>query len=149
MTTVEEDFLERATTLMTDIRNYILSNNDWIYYFLNPLCDTDTNKPLQNIVEEYPDEWEDYVDVQITDFNGSSAKICIEIDDGSECPITLNRFIYLPHFSDSVERNKKLCEGKVNELKIANLKDEIENYKAILELKEKKLEELTSQLKIK
>lgn len=145
MTDIESNFLERATTLMTDIRNYILSNNDWVYYFLNPLCETDANKALRNIVEEFPDEWENYVDVQITDFNGSSAKICIEIDDCSECPIRLNRFIYLPHFFESVERNKKLNEGKINELKIANLKEEIESYKTRLELKEKELNELLNK----
>lgn len=142
MTEIESNFLERATVLMKEIKDYILSNNDWVYYFLNPLCDTGANKPLQNIVEEFPDEWEDYVDVQITDFNGSSVKICIEIDDGSECPTRLNRFIYLSHFSESVERNKKLNEGKINELKIANLKEEIESCKTRLELKEKELNEL-------
>jgi len=142
MNKIEEEFLDRATTLMTDIRNYILSNNDWVYYFLNPLFDTDANKPLKNIVEEYPDEWENYVNIQITDFNGSSAKICIEIDDCSECPIRLDRFIYLPHFSESVEKNKKLNEGNINEWKIANLKEEIASCKARLELKIKELKNL-------
>lgn len=142
MNKIEKNFLERATKLMTDIRNYILSNNDWVYYFLNPLCDIGDNKPLQNIVEEFPDEWEDYIHMQITDFNGSSVKIYIEIDDCSECPTRLNRFIYLPLFSESVERNKKLNEGKINELKIANLKEEIESCKTRLELKEKELNEL-------
>ena len=145
MNKIEEDFLGRARTLMRDIRNYILSNKDWVYYFLNPLCETDTNKPLQDILEEYPDEWKDFVDVEIIDFNGSSAKICIEVDDGSEYPISLNRFIYLPHFSESVEKNKKLNEGKINESRIANLKEEIESCKTRLELKEKELNELLNK----
>jgi len=142
MNKFEEEFLDRGTSLIRDIKNYISSNKDWVYYFLNPLCDTDANKALRNIIEEYPVDWEDYVDFEILYFNGSTVKICIIIDDGSECPITLNRFIYLPNFSDTVERNKKVNEGKINELRIANLKEEIEYCKTRLELKEKELNEL-------
>ena len=117
----EKSFLNRATGLMKDIKDYILSNNDWVYYFINPLVESEVNKPLKDIVEQYPDEWEDYVDIEIEDFNGTSVKIMITVDDYSETPPCLHRFIYLPHFSETVERNKKLYSAKFNEIKVANL----------------------------
>ena len=142
MNKIEESILKRSTELMKDIRNYILSNENWIYYFLNPLSSSDANKAIEDIIKEFPFDWEDYIDVQINDFNGSSVKIAIRIDTGDEMPLSLNRFIYIPNFSDTIERNKKLMDGKINDIKIASLKEEIESYKNILSEKEAELEKL-------
>lgn len=142
MNKIEESIIERSSKLMDDIREYILSNKNWIYYFLNPLSSSDANKPIENIIKEFPFDWENYINVQITDFNGSSAKIIIEIDDDNEMPLRLSRFIYIPDFSNTIERNKKLMDGKTNDIKIANLKEEIESYKNRLAEKEAELEKL-------
>ena len=142
MNKIEESIIERSSALMEDIREYILSNKNWIYYFLNPLSSSEANKPIENIINEFPFDWEDYIDVRINDFNGSSVKIAIKIDTGDEMPLSLNRFIYIPNFSDTIERNKKLMDGKINDIKIANLKEEIESCKNILAKKESELEKL-------
>ena len=142
MNNIEESILKRSSELMEDIRTYILSNENWVYYFLNPLSSSDANKPIEDIIKEFPFDWEDYIDVQINDFNGSSVKIIIRIDTGDEMPLSLNRFIYIPNFSDTIERNKKLMDGKINDIKIASLKEEIESYKNILSEKETELEKL-------
>lgn len=142
MNKIEESIIERSSKLMDDIREYILSNKNWIYYFLNPLSSSDANKPIENIIKEFPFDWEDYIDVRINDFNGSSVKIAIYIDEGDETPLSLNRFIYIPHFSDTIERNKKLMDGKINDIKIATLKEEIESCKNRLAEKEAELEKL-------
>ena len=142
MNKIEESIINRASELMEDIRKHILSNKNWIYYFLNPLSSSDVNKPIEDIIKEFPFDWEDYIDVRINDFNGSSVKIRIEIDNGDEMPLGLTRCIYIPHFSDTIERNKKLMDGKINDIKIANLKEEIESCKNRLAEKEAELEKL-------
>ena len=142
MNNIEESIIERSSSLMDDIREYILSNKNWIYYFLNPLSSSEANKPIEDIIKEFPFDWEDYIDIRINDFNGSSAKIAIYIDEGDETPLSLNRFIYIPHFSDTIERNKKLMDGKINDIKITSLTEEIESYKNILAEKETELEKL-------
>lgn len=142
MNKIEESIIKRSSELMEDIRRYILSNKNWIYYFLNPLSSSDANKPIEDIIKEFPFDWEDYIDVNINDFNGSSVKIAIIIDTGDEMPISLNRFIYIPNFSDTIERNKKLMDGKIHDIKIANLKEEIESCKNRLVEKEAELEKL-------
>ena len=142
MNKTEESIVTRSLKLMEDIRNYILSNENWIYYFLNPLVQPESNKHIEDIVKRFPSNWLDYIDIQIIDFNASTVKVIIEIDDDYETPIRLTRFINIEHFSDIIERNKKLIAGKINGIKITKLKEEIEFYKNILGKKEAELKNL-------
>ena len=142
MNKTEESIVNRSLKLMEDIRNYILSNEDWIYYFLNPLVKQESNKYIEDIINRFPSNWIDYIDIQIIDFNASTVKVIIEIDDDYETPIRLTRFINIEHFSDIIKRNKKLIAGKINGIKITKLKEDIEFYKNILGEKQAELKNL-------
>ena len=142
MNKIEKSIVERSLKLMEDIRNYILSNENWIYYFLNPLVESELNKPIEDIINRFPSNWIDYIDIQIIDFNASTVKVIIEIDDDYETPIRLTRFINIEHFSEIIERNKKLIAGKINGIKITKLKEDIEFYKNILGEKQAELKNL-------
>ena len=142
MNKIEKSIVERSLKLMEDIRNYILSNENWIYYFLNPLVESELNKPIEDIINRFPSNWLDYIDIQIIDFNASTVKVIIEIDDDYETPIRLTRFINIEHFSEIIERNKKLIAGKINGIKITKLKEDIEFYKNILGEKQAELKNL-------
>lgn len=142
MNKIEKSIIERSLKLMEDIRNYILSNENWIYYFLNPLVQSESNKSIEDIINRYPSNWIDYIDIQIIDFNASTVKVIIEIDDDYETPIRLTRFINIEHFSEIIERNKKLINDKINDIKITKLKEEIEFYKSILGEKQTELKNL-------
>ena len=140
-----EDLMNRSQNLIKDIREYILSNKNWVFYFLNPLVKTGKNDLLKQTIEDYPNEWEDMIDIVVHNFNGSSAEININIDNGTETPDSLKRFIYLPNFDDNVDRNVKLYGDKINEIRIANLKEQISNYKKYLAEAENELNELLGQ----
>ena len=140
-----EDLMNRSQNLIKDIREYILSNKNWVFYFLNPLVKTGKNDLLKQTIEDYPDEWEDMIDIVVHNFNGSSAEININIDNGTETPDTLKRFIYLATFEDTVERNVKLYSGKINELRIANLREQISNYKKYIADAEAELNKLLKE----
>ena len=140
-----EDLLNRSQSIINDIREYILSNKNWVFYFLNPLVKTGKNDLLKQTIEDYPDEWEDMIDIVVHNFNGSSAEININIDNGTETPDTLKRFIYLATFEDTVERNVKLYSGKINELRIANLREQISNYKKYIADAETELNKLLKE----
>ena len=142
MNKTEENIVKRSIDLMNDIYRYIVSNENWIYYFLNPLVESESNKPIEDIINRFPSNWLDYIDIQIIDFNASTVKVIIEIDDDYETPIRLTRFINIEHFSDIIERNKKLINDKINGIKITKLKEDIEFYKNILGKKEAELENL-------
>lgn len=142
MNKIEKSIVERSYKLMEDIRNYILSNENWIYYFLNPLVQSESNKSIEDIINRFPSNWIDYIDIQIIDFNASTVKVIIEIDDDYETPIRLTRFINIEHFSEIIERNKKLINDKINDIKITKLKEDIEFFKSILGEKQTELENL-------
>lgn len=142
MNKIEKSIDERSYKLMEDIRNYILSNENWIYYFLNPLVQSESNKPIEDIINRFPSNWIDYIDIQIIEFNASTVKVIIEIDDDYETPIRLTRFINIEHFSEIIERNKKLINDKINDIKITKLKEDIEFFKSILGEKQTELEKL-------
>lgn len=142
MNKIEKSIIERSSKLMEDISRYILSNENWIYYFLNPLVQSESNKPIEDIINRFPLNWLDYIDIQIIEFNASTVKVIIEIDDDYETPIRLTRFIDIEHFSEIIERNKKLINNKINDIKITKLKEDIEFYKSILGKKQTELENL-------
>ena len=140
-----EDLLNRSQSIINDIREYILSNKNWVFYFLNPLVKTGKNDLLKQTIEDYPDEWEDMIDIVVHNFNGSSAEININIDNGTETPDTLKRFIFLASFDEIVDRNVKLYGGKINEYRIANLREQISNYKKYLAEAEDELNKLLEE----
>ena len=142
MNKIEESIVNRSIDLMNDIYRYIVSNEDWIYYFLNPLVQSESNKLIEDIINRFPSNWLDYIDIQVIEFNASTVKVIIEIDDDYETPIRLTRFINIEHFSEIIERNKKLMDGKINDIKITKLKEDIEFYKSMLGKKEVELENL-------
>ena len=142
MNKIEESIVKRSIDLMNDIYRYIVSNENWIYYFLNPLVESESNKPIEDIINRFPSNWIDYIDIQVIYFNASTVKVIIEIDDDYETPLRLTRFINIEHFSEIIERNKKLINDKINGIKITKLKEDIEFYKNILGEKEAELENL-------
>lgn len=142
MNKIEKSIIERSSKLIEDISRYILSNENWIYYFLNPLVQSESNKPIEDIINRFPLNWLDYIDIQIIEFNASAVKVIIEIDDDYETPIRLTRFINIGHFSEMIERNKKLINDNINDIKITKLKEDIEFYKNILCEKQAELKNL-------
>lgn len=142
MNKIEESIIERSLKLMEDIHKYILSNEDWIYYFLNPNVESEENKYIEDIINRFPSNWLDYIDIEVVNFNRATVKVIIEIDDEYQMPLRLNKFIDIEHFSDIIERNKKLINDKINGIKITKLKEDIEFYKNILGEKEAELEKL-------
>ena len=137
MTKEEKELSLSLTNLIEKVETYIKSNPIWIYYFLNPLAGG--NEELFDCMKEHPNDWEYYIDFYITNVFTNGASITITIDDGTELGTSLRRSINLNTFADTVERNKKIYDGKLNEIKVKTLKEEKEKKKKILERKEKEL----------
>ena len=140
MTLKEKELDEKMIALFSEIEDYISFNPDWAYYFLNPLAGG--NKELFDFIEEHPDDWEDYISFKIVSVTTCNVAIVINILDETELGTDLNRHIYLPTFAETVERNKKLYEGKFNELRIKNIEEDIDRLKNLLQEKEYKLKTL-------
>lgn len=137
---MEENLTKKIGDLINEVEEYIASNPDWVYYFLNPLGSG--NEEICKCMTEHPDDWEDYILFSVINMSSASLTIDINIDDGSELGICLKRYIYLPIFSETVNRNKKLYEGNLISSRLSNLKEDIDRLKEILKEKEDKVKEL-------
>lgn len=135
-----KDFVSRITHLTRDIKNYIDSNHDWIYYFLNPLAGG--NEEIFDCIREHPDDWEDYIDFEIWNISGPSIEIKIHIDDYTDYGIILPRYIYLFSFEETVKKNKMLYDRKMDEIRKEGIKEDIARIKEMLQKKEEELKKL-------
>ena len=146
MTEFEDKITNEIQRLFNLINNYISLNEDWIFYFLSPLTDSETNKELFDFVKDYPDSWKDYASIEAEEIFGSFVRVCIIIDDDdNDVPITINRNIFLPNFNEKVVNNKKLWNYSFKDAKIKMLNEDIAELKKKLETKEKELEELNKE----
>lgn len=123
MTLKEKELKEKVTTLIDEIEDYISSNSDWVYYFMNPF--EEGNEYLFDCMKAYQDNWKEYISFRIISITTCSVTITINILDETELGINLNRRIYLPKFAEIVERNKKLYDGKFNEIRIKQVESDI------------------------
>ena len=140
MTNKERDLVAKIDIITCDIEDYIESNPDWIYYFLNPLAGG--NEELFDCIREYPDNWEEYIDFEISNISGTFVQIKIHIDDNTDCGIVLGRYISLLNFEETVKRNKMLYDGKLNEIRKKNIEEDIVRLKVVLSKKEEELRKL-------
>ena len=140
MTQKEKDLVTRSTELVSDITTYIASNPNWIYYFLNPLAGG--NEELFDCIEEHPDDWEDYIDFEISNVCGSSMQIKIHIDDYTDCGLVFPRYINILNFEETVKMNKMLYDGKMDEIRKEGIKEDIARLKETLQKKEEELKKL-------
>lgn len=135
-----DKLLDKIKDVYNDIEEYIISNKEWIYYFINPSLDS--NKELLNFVKEHPDNWGDYIELTIVYVTSNSVRVNLIVEDYD---IKLIRYISLPTFDIGVERNKKIYDGELNEIRIKNLKDEIGRLNVLLENRKKLLKELEEE----
>jgi hypothetical protein len=146
MTEFEDKITNEIQRLFNLINNYISLNEDWIFYFLSPLTDSETNKELFDFVKDYPDSWKNYASIEVEEIFGSFVRACIIIDDDdNDIPITINRNIFLPNFNEKVINNKKLWNYSFKDAKIRMINEDIAELKKKLETKEKELEELNKE----
>ncbi len=142
MTQEEKDLVVRSNNLVSDITTYIDSNPDWIYYFLNPLAGG--NEEIFDCLKEHPDDWEDYIDFEIANVGGSCIQIKIHIDDYTDYGLVFPRYVNLLNFEETVERNKILYDGKMDEIRKESIKEDITQLKEALQKKEEELKKLES-----
>jgi hypothetical protein len=146
MTEFEDKITNEIQRLFNLINNYISLNEDWIFYFLSPLTDSETNKELFDFVKDYPDSWKNYASIEVEEIFGSFVRACIIIDDDdNDIPITINRNIFLPNFNEKVINNKKLWNYSFKDAKIKMINEDIAELKKKLEIKEKELEDLNKE----
>lgn len=144
MTMRHQELANAISKLMSDVEEYITSNKEWIYYFTNPLCkDNSANKTLYDLLESHPFDWEDYLELSVVSLSGASVGVNISFDDEGMPPLT--RYIILPLFERTIQRNKSVSSAYLKTEKIQHLQEEIDNLKTLIAIKEDSIRQLKAK----
>ena len=138
---MEEKLIEQIDDVFREVREFILSEKDWLFYFTNPILDGGANQPLYDLMREYPESFRDMVDLNVKHIERGLVRVTIEIDADE----SLNRWINLSTFRDTVARNKLLYEKGLLKYEIEDLEKRIAEMKDALRKSEDRLESLRSK----
>lgn len=129
-----KDIIENIAEARQDVLQYITDTEHWLFYWIN-------NKEVQQFIEEYPDDYEDKVSLEIDNLSGScSCKIIFE-DHPYEIE-AITRFCVLSTFRESTKVKWMQWNGRVKEMKLEQLNKELESYKDMVTKTEAKIKEL-------
>ena len=138
---MEEKLIEKIDDVFREVREFILSEKDWVFYFANPILDGGANQPLYDLIREYPTEFRDMVDLKVKHIERGLVRVTIEIDADE----SLNRWINLSMFRHTVAKNKLLYEKGLVKYEIEEVEKRILELKDALKKSEDRLETLRSK----
>lgn len=127
-----EEIIEKISLIEKTIRDYVINTEHWIFYWID-------NEEVQDFIKEYPDDYEDRIDLCVNTVNGSSISFSITLKG----VVKITRFGLLPTFRDTVKAKWMEWNGKIKEMKIEEKKEDLAYHKRKVEEIEKELNELT------
>lgn len=128
------DIIANIAEARHDVYKFITETPNWLFYWI-------TNKEVQQFIEEYPDNYEDMVSLEINDLSNScSCKIIFE-DHPYEIE-AITRFCVLSTFRETTKAKWMQWNGRVKEMKLEELNKELESYKDMVTKTEAKIKEL-------
>lgn len=116
-----KEFADRYNSLKHDIREYIVNTPHCIMYWIR-------NEEVQRFIEEYSDDYEDMFDIDVLSVS-LSPSIRITFDEHPDEVTNIVRFCDLLTFRDSVNESYLKWNGKIKEIRIENLNNDLKFYK--------------------
>ena len=136
------DIIEKSSNLLNIVREYILSNENWLYYFINK------NDFVFELLSDHPDDWTDYVELKVENCYPSMTYVRITIFDnyGDEKSI-FARYVSLPGFnSETLRLYNEYHENAILKA-IKDKRKELEYFESKAIQARKELEELENKKK--
>lgn len=128
------ELIERISSLKSDVRDYIVNTEHWLFYWI-------TNKEVQDFIKEHPEDYEDYINLSVISLN-SSPTVEITFYDHPNGIESIQRLAVLATFRNSVKARWGECNGKIKELQIREKEEELAYYKKKVSDIEKEIKEL-------
>lgn len=128
------ELIDRYCSLKHDIREYIVNTPHCIMYWIR-------NEEVQRFIEGYPDNYEDMFDIDVLSVS-LSPSIRITFHNHPDEVTDIVRFCVLPTFRDSTNANWLKWDGKIKEMRIEELHEDLEYFK-------RKVTEIEELLKMK
>ena len=137
-----KDIMMKSSDLLKIVREYILSNKNWLYYFINK------NDFVFELLSDHRDDWIDYVDLKVENCSGANAYVDITIvDDFGDDKCVFARYVSLPGFEGETLRLYNEYHENAIEKAIKDKRHELEYYESKSEHVRKELEELENKKK--
>lgn len=106
MENIVNELVNSSTDLCSRIRKYLLSNENWLYYFI-------VNKKVFDLLAIHTDDWKDYAYLEIESICGSTIKVRLILEnEDNGCEDVLKSTLYLYNFERQVEMNYKAFHEK-------------------------------------
>lgn len=128
------NIINNILSIENDIYDYIVNTEHWLFYWI-------TNSEVQDMIEAYPEDYEDYISLHINSI-GPSITCRISFRDHPDGISDITRYAVLLTFRDSVKARWLEWNGKVKELQISEKEEELAYYKKRVSETEREIEEL-------
>lgn len=130
-----DEILDNITSIKRNIREYIISTEHWIFYWISV-------PEVKEFIEAFPETYEECVDISVEEINDVSQAIRISFYDHPNEVESIKRNIILRTFRDAVNVNWKKWKGEWKDLLIKEKEEAIEYYKKRIDEVNKELENL-------
>lgn len=128
------NILENIEKLEKDIHDYIVNTEHYIFNWIG-------HGEVQDFINEYPDEYEDMIHIQVTNISDVPT-IRIYFEDHPDDIEYINRYAILSTFRHATKARWLEWNGNVKEKQIAEKEQEVQYLKEQLETAEKELKQL-------
>lgn len=130
------NIIGKCSNLLNEIKEYILSNDKWLYYFI-------ANNAVFDLLVEHPDDWSPYVELRVESFSSTSVYVEIMIlDESKEVDKDLFRYLSFPGFEEQTLRLYNEYHNDALTKAIKDKRHELEYYKSQASQVEKELAKL-------
>ena len=128
------DIINNISLIENDIYDYIVNTEHWLFYWI-------TNSEVRDMIEAYPEDYEDYISLHINSI-GPSIVCKISFHGHPEGISDITRCAVLLTFRDSVKARWMEWNGKIKDLQISEKEKELAYYKKRVSETEREIEEL-------
>lgn len=132
------EIIEKISSIKKEIYDYIINTEHWLFYWI-------ANKEVQDIIKEYPEDYNDRVHLQVSNISSASPSFVIKFDDHPNDVESIERYAVLYTFRDIVKANWLEWNGKVKERQIEEKEEELAYHKKRINEIEKTILELKNE----
>lgn len=133
-----EEIISKILSIKNDVYTYIVNTEHWMFYWI-------TNREVQDMIEAYPEDYEDYISLNIDSVKDTSIVCKISFYNHPDDISSITRYAVLQTFRDSVKARWMEWNGKIKDLQISEKEEELAYYKKKVAETEEEIKKLKSK----
>jgi hypothetical protein len=130
----KEELIDEIISLSKKVHDYVINTEHWLFYWI-------ANKEVQDFIKEYPEDYEDMVDLEVGNIT-TSPSFVIKFEEHPYGIDRIERYAVLATFRDTVKARWLEYNGNIKEMQIKEKEKELAYHKNKITEIEKELEEL-------